>query len=325
MLETFIGNFHFLRPYCLSLLIPFALLGYLQWRRRDAAPAWQALIAAHLLPAMLVRGSQRRLFSPLWVSVLLSLLLVIALAGPSWMRGTSPFAEDAAALVIAIDLSESMGARDLAPDRLQRARSKVLQLARARGEANTALVAYAGTAHTVIPLSNDSTLLLHYLDALRIGMLPRRGKAPESAIPVAAQLLSDRPWGGTLLIVGDGAASAAGRYFAPLKNRPGLQVLVWGMGKNQAMLAADARRGLDSGAPPLQETQLRAIARAAGGHYVRSTPDDRDVRELLRRIDRHFQGREDSARPWIDGGYYLLALILPLFALWFRSGWVLRW
>ncbi|MDP5054979.1 MAG: VWA domain-containing protein, partial [Congregibacter sp.] len=176
--------FHFLRPYYLLLVVPFAILSILQWRRSDLGKQWKPVIAAHLLPLMIVPGSQRRWFSPLWVSMLLGPLVAVAVAGPSWQRGDSPFAEDSAALIIAVDLSESMNESDLQPSRLQRARDKILKLAQARGDAYTALIAYAGTAHTVLPLSNDSKLLLHYLDALAVGMLPRQGKAPENVLPL---------------------------------------------------------------------------------------------------------------------------------------------
>jgi hypothetical protein len=89
-----LAGFHFLRPLWLLLLLPFLALSVLQWRRSDLARQWQTLIAPHLLPRMVVRGSERRLFSPIWVSTLLSPLLVFTLAGPSWERGDSPFAQD---------------------------------------------------------------------------------------------------------------------------------------------------------------------------------------------------------------------------------------
>ena len=152
-------------------------VGALQWRSGDLGRQWQGVIASHLLPRMVLPGSQRQLLSPLWVSVVALPLLVVALAGPSWKRGESPFAVDAASLVIAVDLGETMEGRDLQPDRLQRARGKILELARVRGDANTGLVAYAGSGHTVLPLSDDANVLLHYLDSLRVGMLPKRGKS----------------------------------------------------------------------------------------------------------------------------------------------------
>ena len=320
---AFIRNLHFLRPGWFLLLVPFAVISYLQWRSGDLGRQWKAVIAPHLLPRMVVTGNQRQLLSPLWVSVLGIPMLVVALAGPSWTRGESPFAVDAASLVIAVDLSESMGERDLQPDRLQRARSKILELARARGDADTALVAYAGSGHTVLPLSNDANVLLHYLDALQVGMLPRRGKAPESILPMARDLL--REGGGTLLIIGDGAPEPSIEAFRALRDDPGIQVLVWGMGKTQEELDRDAARGLKSSALPLQESGLMAMADAADGAYQRVSTDDEDVRQILRQIDRHFELSEDSSRPWVDGGYYFTGPVVLLFLLWFRKGWALRW
>ena len=174
---SFFNQLHFLRPGWFLLLIPFAVISFLQWRSGDLGRQWQGVIAPHLLPRMVLPGSQRQLLSPLWVSVVILPMLVVALAGPSWTRGESPFAVDAASLVIAVDLGETMEGRDLQPDRLQRARGKILELSLARGDANTALLAYAGSGHTVLPLTNDSNVLLHYLDALQVGMLPESGKA----------------------------------------------------------------------------------------------------------------------------------------------------
>lgn len=320
---SLITNLHFLRPLWFLLLIPFAVFTYMLWHAGDVGRQWKSVIAEHLLPRMMLPGSQRQMFSPLWVSVLVVPLLVVALAGPSWTRGESPFAVDAASLVIAVDLSETMSERDLQPDRLQRARSKILELARARGDAYTALVAYAGSGHVVLPLSDDANVLLHYLDALQVGMIPRRGKAPETILPMARDLLSEG--GGTLLVVGDGATEASVEAFRALRDESGIQVLVWGMGKTQDELDKDAARGLKSSALPLQEAGLIALADASGGAYQRVSTDDEDVRQILQQVDRHFELSEDSSRPWVDSGYFFVGPVMLLYLLWFRKGWALRW
>jgi len=320
---AFIDQLHFLRPGWFLLLIPFGLITFLQWRTGDLGRQWQGVIAPHLLPKMVLSGSQRQLVSPLWVSVVVLPMLVVAIAGPSWTRGESPFAVDAASLVIAVDLGESMGGRDLQPDRLQRARGKILALSRARGDANTALLVYAGSGHTVLPLTNDANVLLHYLDALQVGMLPKDGKALESILPMARELLADG--GGTLLVVGDGAPDNALDAYEALSDEAGIQLIVWGMGKTQEELDKDAARGLESTALPLNEAGLAALADAGDGVYQRVSADDEDVAQILEKIDRHYELSEDSSRPWVDGGYYLVWPIVLLFLLWFRKGWALRW
>ena len=320
---AFIQSLHFLRPGWFLLLIPFALISFLQWRSGDLGRQWQGVIAPHLLPRMVVSGSQRQLISPLWVSVVVLPLLVVALAGPSWTRGESPFAVDSASLVIAVDLGESMDGKDLQPDRLQRARSKIMELSQARGDAPTALLAYAGSGHTVLTLTNDANVLLHYLDALQVGMLPKRGKAPESILPMVRELLVEG--GGTLLLVGDGAPKNSIEAYSSLSDEAGIQLIVWGMGKTQEELDKDAERGLESSALPLNESGLKALADAGDGVYQRVSADDEDVTQILQRIDRHYELSGDSSRPWMDGGYYLVWPIVLLFLLWFRKGWALRW
>ena len=316
---------HFLRPQWFLLLLPYTLILLLERRRNDQARHWRPVIAGHLLREMVVRGGDRRWLSPPVAARVIAVLLVVAIAGPSWQRGESPFAEDAAALVIALDLSASMAGSDVQPTRLQRARDKLLTLQRARGDAYTGLVAYAGSAHVVLPLSDDSTVLRHYLAALEVGMLPREGKAPELVVPLARELLAARERGGTLLLVTDGAGNAAAASFASMADDAGLQLAVWGIGTVQAELEREAQDGAAVRAQPLQEAQLEAIANAAGGHYQRITHDDTDLRTLLQHIEQHFVAGEDSARPWIDAGYYLLFPIAALYLLFFWRGWALRW
>lgn len=320
-----LADFHFLRPLWLLLYLSYGVIIYMQRRRHNQARHWEPVIAPHLLQEMIVSGGDRGRFSPRSASRLIAILIPLALAGPSWQRSASPFAEDQAALVIAVDLSASMAQRDVQPSRMQRARDKILQLMRERGDANTALIAYAGSAHIVLPLTDDSSVLLHYLEALRVGMLPREGKAPESTLPLAQELLDERGLGGTLLIVSDGAGNESAAEFANLSQDRSMQLLVWGIGKTQAEIDADAARGLSSNAQPLQETQLKAIAATGDGYYQRFTVDDADINYLQRRISRHFAGTEDSDRPWVDAGYFLLYPLALLLLLFHRRGWVLQW
>ena len=99
------------------------------------------------------------------------------------------------------------------------------------------------------------------------------------------------------------------------------QVLVWGMGKTQAQLDDDAARGLTVEALPLHEANLQALATPAGGSYQRVTPDDADIQAIMRNIDHHFDLTGDSARPWLDGGYYLVWPVALLFCCGFaRDG-----
>ena len=115
--------------------------------------------------------------APRHVLALTLALACIALAGPTWQRVRPPFVEDRAPLVIAVDLSPSMNAIDVAPTRLARAKQKVRDLLALRAGARTALVAYTGDAHVVLPFTDDPKML-----ALRrrAGDRPDAGRGAEA-------------------------------------------------------------------------------------------------------------------------------------------------
>ena len=71
---------------------------------------------------------------------------------------------------------------DVQPSRLARARHKLRDLLERRRGARTALVAYAGSAHVALPLTDDAELLESYLDALDPGLMPRPGNDPGSKV-----------------------------------------------------------------------------------------------------------------------------------------------
>ena len=148
-------NLHFLRPGWL-LLLP--LLGLVWWfARRLLVGNTETgdLIAPHLRDALIVNSNaKRRLFAVDGV-ILCGVLLALAAAGPSWARVPSPWFSESAPLVIAIEVSDSMRANDVLPTRLDRARFKILDLLETRTGARTAIIAYAGSAHIVVPPSAD--------------------------------------------------------------------------------------------------------------------------------------------------------------------------
>ena len=114
MLEAF----HFLRPLWLLALVPTVVL-YAAIRASSPERQWRQVIAPHLLEHLTVGGDGSFRFRPLHLVTLLLALGSIALAGPTWERERSPFAEDTAPLVIALDLSPSMNAIDVQPSRLE--------------------------------------------------------------------------------------------------------------------------------------------------------------------------------------------------------------
>ena len=93
-------------------------------------------------------------------------LACLGAAGPTWSRVPDPFVAQTAPLVIALKVTPSMENRDVAPSRLERSRQKIRDLLALRTGARSALIAYAGTAHSVVPMTEDPNVLLPYLEGL---------------------------------------------------------------------------------------------------------------------------------------------------------------
>jgi len=317
------AHFHFLRPWWLLVLIPLLLTLHYLWSARNPIGKWRKIIAPPLLKAMMVSSGRNSWFNPVSVGMVIVILGVVALAGPTWKQQPSPFAEDVAALVIVLDASASMQQQDVQPSRLERARQKVQDLLELRPGGRVGLIVYAGTAHSVIPLTNDPDVVKNFLNAIDYEMMPRKGKFPEKSLPIAERMLGDSPVPGTVLVIGDGISPQTlddfEKYFSTRQH----QLLVLGVGtetpgENQQAVTADALI-------PLERAALEKLADENGGYYQSLTLNTADVTQLNRRINSHFVIVDDGSRPWVDAGYYLVYLIALIMLLWFRKGWTLHW
>lgn len=308
-----------MRPWWLVALIPI-LIALLNLRRlRDAQNRWEGIIAPHLLDRLLVQGSQNRKITPLSLSFVFAGISIVALAGPSWRQQASPFFKDEAPLVIALDLSETMLQEDVQPSRLDRAKQKIHDLLSIRGASPTGLIVFSGTAHTVIPLTDDPEIIDNLLTAVTPQIMPTSGKRTEKILPLVQLVLEDSKAKGTVLLMTDAfdesASNAFVRYFA----QAGHQLLVWGIGSESKTESPAKTRN------PLQVESLRSLAKACNGSYIGLSIDKRDTRYALRKTKSYLVAAEDEFSPWVDEGYYLIMPMVALIALWFRKGWTLSW
>jgi von Willebrand factor type A domain len=202
--------FHFLRPLWLFALLPVAAVVLLVHRRESIAARWGGVIAPHLLKNLIVAPSRSWGISPVYLVAAGMALGIVAMSGPTWRRELPPFVEDKAPLMIALSVSSSMGRTDVAPSRLERGRQKIRDLLSARAGARSGLIAYAGTAHLVMPLTDDRAVIEPFLAALAPGLMPADGKNAAGAVALAAQSLAAEPVAGTILLVADDLGGADG-------------------------------------------------------------------------------------------------------------------
>ncbi len=327
-----LADFHFLRPWWLLVLVPAVLLVWAVRRRGDVRRRWRDAIAPHLLDALMVGERRRLAIRPVHLTALLLALGAIALAGPAWERERPPFLDDKAPLAIAIDLSPTMDAIDVTPTRLERAKLKVKALLARRDGGRTAIWAYAGSTHLVLPLTDDATLLQTFVDALQTRIMPAPGRDTALALRTIDAALAHEEVPGTILFLTDGVETAAVRAFKTQA----------GSGRSQpVVLAIGTERGgpLRSGTDGFVEKDgVRVFARMDTAAFKRFgddtgvpvatfTPDsDDDVAWVQRHVQSHLAQKQsaDNTR-WKDEGWWLTLPIALLGVLWFRKGWTVRW
>ncbi len=324
--------FHFLRPLWLFAL-PLVALTWWTVRRRGARRTRMAdLVAPHLRDALTVNRSRSRRFRAVDGVALGLIASALAAAGPTWSRQQSPWLVETAALVVAIEVSDSMRSNDVLPSRLDRARFKVLDLIERRTGSRTALIAYAGSAHIVMPPSSDLEVVKPFLESLDPAIMPEPGADVSRVLPLAEAMLADNAGAGTLLFVNDGfeptdVPALAGH--ADRADAPSMIALVLGTEEGGVALLPDGsvatgNRGgqLDTA---VDAAVLRRIESEAGVPVVRAGAGDADLRRLLRHIESSLRQADDPNAEWRDEAWWFVwpGALLALF--WFRRGWTMRW
>ncbi len=323
---------HFLRPLWLAAL-PAALLTWWWVRRRDASQANVAsFVAPHLRDALTVNRNARKGVRAVDGVFVVLLLVILAAAGPTWSKQVSPWFAETAPLVVAIEVSDSMRSNDLQPTRLDRARFKVLDLVAARTGSRTALIAYAGSAHIVLPPSTDVEVLKPLLESLDPAIMPSPGAEASRVLPLAQQLLGEQAAIGTLLFVNDGFESVDVPELAAFAGQPGtpaMAALVFGTDEGGVAFMPDGSPVMASGGGRLDTSvdaaMLRRVSSEAGVSVVRAEAGDADIRKLSRAIQSNLQLADDPDAEWNDQAWWLLWPAALLSLLWFRRGWTMQW
>lgn len=320
-----------LRPAWLLLLIPSAWLLWRLLRRSRRSGRWQLLLPRPFHALLLSGGDARGSRLP-WVALGLAwLLAVLALLGPSWQRLEQASATRGEALVAILDLTPRMLAADLPPSRLEQARRTLADLLDARRGAQTGLVVYAGSAHVVVPLSDDLATTLNLLDALQPAIMPAPGQRADLAVARALALLEQGgQGGGRLLLLTSGLSAEEQTVIAALADRDvRLDVLGVGTASGAPIVQPDGSFLKDAqGAiliPRLDAAGHERFARQLGGAYQTMRPGLADLRALgllESPADERATGQVLPLAHWADQGYWLLLPLLLLAACAGRRGWL---
>lgn len=327
-----IESLHFLRPLWL-LAAPAILLAWWLVRRREASRAdIGAVVAPHLRDALTINRDSRKGIRAVDGVALVMIFAAVAAAGPTWSKQASPWFAESAPLVIALEVSDSMRSNDLQPTRLDRARFKILDLVAARTGSRTALIAYAGSAHVVVPPSTDIEVLKPFLESLDPAIMPAHGAQASEVLSLAQSLLGEQAAVGTLLFVNDGFDAGDISQLADYASKPGtpaLAALVIGTDEGGVALLPDGSPVMAAGGGRLDTSVdtavLRRVSSEANVSVVRAGAGDGDIRQLLRVIQSNLQQADDPDAQWLDQAWWLLWPAAFLSLLWFRRGWTMQW
>lgn len=328
------SEFHFLRPYWLMALIPLTLYLYFYYRRRLKQGSWTDVCDPQLLDWLLVdRPVKRQKHQLIWIA-LCGMITILALAGPTWERAPVPVFRNQSALAIVLDLSQSMYATDLKPNRITRARFKITDILKQRIDGQSALIVYSDAAFVVTPLSNDAETIIHQLNVLEPGLMPGQGNNTKAAVLLAEKLFRQAGiHSGQVLLITDGggqqtSAIEAARDLA----KKGHQLYVLGVGTEGGApipqpggFVKDEKGSIVI--PRLNQSVLKDMATAGNGIYRQITTDNSDINDLLDAIEKSANTdlstkAVSEISQWKDRGPWLILLLIPIAALAFRRGYL---
>lgn len=317
----------FAHPYffLLLLLVPLAVWLYL-WREKRPATFTLSTIGA--FRGRKVSWRTRLCWLPFALELLAFISGVVALARPQSSNAYSTESTEGINIVLALDISGSMLAKDLQPNRFEAAKSVAGEFVSSRPYDNIGLVVFAGESYTQCPLTTDHAVLLNMINGVEMGLV-NDGTAIGSGLATAVNRLKEIKEGSKVVILLTDGTNNSGTIApvtaAEIAASFGIRVYTIGVGTmGEALYPIQTYLGVEYVSMPVEidEVSLKQIASATGGQYFRAT-DNNSLHKIYEEIDQlekvklkveSFTQKEELFPP-----YLWAALILLFAALLLRS------
>ncbi len=323
-------NLLFARPWWFLALIPLVWFISRNFYHAMRQSQWDQVCDKKLIPYVIEQPAKGHNFWKSLNTLLAGLLLVIALAGPSWKDKKNPALVNQSAVVIALDLSSSMNATDVKPSRLQRAKFKIEDILKKRKEGLTALIVYAADAYTVTPLTADVKTILAQLPVLIPSIMPAQGSHPELAIDLAVDLLKQAEQAkGNILLVTDEVNATDDITAAKDAKGKGYRVSVLGIGTEQGAPIPQNRSFIRDSRGQLimakiNPSQMKYLASSGGGLFYKMRSDNADIEGLSALFENSINsikkaGDDLKIDARIQEGPWFALFALPFLLLLFRK------
>jgi len=323
------NEFHLLRPWWLLALIPVALLYWRLLYSQKHQAGWHQWLPGHLSKVLVKSGSQPSLW-PAHRFLLISVLATLALSGPTWERLPQPVYQLESGQVVIMDMSPSVLADDISPNRLTRMRYKAIDLVRAGLDGDTGLIAYADDAFIISPLTADNRNLMNLIPSLSPDIMPAQGSEPQLALELADDLLKNAGYPqGDIYWLTDGISSnelnQLSSYLRSIDHR--VSILAVGTEEGAAIRDSSGRLLKDNNQVIIAKTypsRLSDLASVSGGAFSSVTADNSDINKLINQAPLTREGKDSDDQQqgdaWRDMGPYLALFILPVMLFSWRRG-----
>jgi Ca-activated chloride channel family protein len=290
----------FARPIFLVALILLPLAGFFLWwarrrRQNDLARLGDPILVQRLSSTVNWRG--RRWRDALWLVVLA--LLLVALARPQRGSEIQTVEQEGIQVMVALDVSKSMLAQDVKPDRLSRAKMEIADLMNRLGGDEIGLVLFSGASFIQFPLTSDYITALTFLDDARPDVISRPGTAIGDAIRTAVRGFdANRASQKVLVLITDGENHEGdAQEMAKMAAGEGVLIYTIGFGSPQGEPIPEYdergdvvgyKRDQDGEIvlSKLDEATLQQIAEIGGGRYFRSSASGSELTALVAELDR---------------------------------------
>jgi Ca-activated chloride channel family protein len=325
--------------YLLFLLPVVAVVFFFNsyWKRKKQQEFGDLELLKKLSP-------ERSVFKPVFklVVILLALTgLIFGLVNPKIGTKMETVKREGIDIVFAMDVSKSMLAEDVAPSRLEKSKQIVSQIINQLGNDRIGIIAYAGGAFPVLPITTDYSVAKMFLQSMNTDMVSSQGTSLDEAIRLSSTYFDDKSKTSKLLIlISDGEDHSDGaKAAAEEANKQGMRIITIGIGtekggtiplrKNGVVESYQRDNNGEVVLTKLNRASLETIAKATKGGYVNGN-DTKEVLAYIRSTLDKIQKTEFESTQMADFqsqfqwflGFGFLLLFLDLFLLEKKTNWV---
>lgn len=274
------------------LLLVFILL--LRWRKKSVKNFGDHHLMQRLMPDV----SQDKPTVKFILFTLAYVFLVLGLANPQIGTKLEEVKREGVDIIIALDVSNSMLAEDLSPNRLERAKRAIEQLVDKLHNDRIGIIVFGGQAYTQLPVTTDYAAAKLFLSTINTDLIPTQGTAIGAAISLAMESFDFKNNSGKAIVIITDGEDHEGDVMAEIKSANEKQVVIHtiGMGsaqgapipfyKNGQQLGFKKDREGNTVVTKLNEEMLAQIASAGNGIYVRASNAESGLNIILEKINR---------------------------------------